>query len=29
VLDMGGGHELFYRADKAWLDVLQNWAQPK
>lgn len=29
VLTFGGGHELFYRAESNWLDILQNWAQGK
>lgn len=27
VLDFGGGHELFYRPDNAWIDILQAWAE--
>lgn len=27
VLDNGGGHELFFTPDAAWLDVLQAWAE--
>ena len=27
VLDFGGGHELFYKPDKAWIDILQAWAE--
>lgn len=29
VLDIGGGHELFYRPEAAWLDVLQGWAEAR
>ncbi len=27
VLDIGGGHELFYTPKAEWLDILQTWAQ--
>ncbi|MCF8151541.1 MAG: hypothetical protein K9K30_13630 [Burkholderiaceae bacterium] len=27
VLDLGGGHELFYAPDAGWLDILQAWAE--
>jgi len=27
VLDIGGGHELFYSPKAQWLDVLQSWAE--
>lgn len=29
VLDIGGGHELFYSANSEWLDILQAWAERK
>jgi hypothetical protein len=27
VLDIGGGHELFYSPKAEWLDILQAWAE--
>lgn len=27
VLDIGGDHQLFYRPDDAWMDVLQAWVE--
>lgn len=27
VLDIGGGHELFYHPKAEWLDILQAWAE--
>jgi len=29
VLDIGGGHELFYTPKAEWLDILQAWAERK
>jgi hypothetical protein len=29
VLDLGGGHELFYSPKSEWLDILQAWAERK
>jgi hypothetical protein len=26
LLDVGGGHTLFYNPEKDWLDILQTWA---
>jgi diaminopimelate decarboxylase len=27
VLNIGGGHELFYQPNPKWLDILQAWAE--
>jgi hypothetical protein len=27
ILEIGGGHELFYTSQAAWIDILQAWAE--
>ena len=29
VLEIGGGHEVFYTPKAAWLDILQAWAEKR